>query len=276
MNNASYSWLRRVATGISMLSVLVPSIVVAASIQFESETLVRAFERNTPEKEDALVVPLYEYLRGNVGTREDTISFHLSAWGRLDPLDEGYYQDDTAGELMYGYLEVKPADYNVGLRLGRQYLFDGVSNELVDGVAVSAEAKGGVLFSLYGGLPVSLSTTSGTSGDALYGGRIAHRGESHTVGVSYKLAENDSETAQEVVGGDVALFLPADVNIFGVSRYNLETENFAEHHYEARFNLAGLGFRPFVQRFSYEDYFSAGAKTVNPFRCISTTCILNA
>ena len=268
MNNELKQKYVRVVTGISALLLLLP-LVALAEVNLESETIVRIFERDTAQQQNAQVVPVYEYLHGGFGNREDVVSFHLSGWGRLDVADEGYYDDDTAGELMYGYVEVKPADYNVSMRIGRQYVFEGVANEAVDGISVAAEMKGGFIYSAYAGLPVGLSTTGGTEGDIIYGDRLAHRGANHQVGISYKLAENDSNTAQEMVGSDLALFLPGGVSLFGVSRYNLETEDFAEHSYEANMNLGPVSLRPFVERYRYEDYFNAGAETVNPFRFLA-------
>jgi len=268
MKNELRSWSRIFAAGLTALLLLLP-LAAMAEVNFESETILRVFERDTVQKQDAQVLPVYEYLHGNVGNSEDVVSFHLSGWGRIDLADEGYYSDDTAGELMYGYVEVRPAGYNVNLRAGRQYAFQGVANEAFDGVSVGGEMKGGLILSAYTGLPVGLSTTNGSKDDILYGGRIAHRSSIYQFGLSYKLAENDGNTAQEMVGSDLALFLPGGFNVTGVSRYNLETEDFAEHSYEANFTLAGIGFRPFIERYRYEDYFNAGAKTVNPFRFLA-------
>jgi len=268
MKNELRSWSRIVAAGLTALLLLLP-LAAMAEVNFESETILRIFERDTIQKQDAQVLPVYEYLHGNVGNSEDVVSFHLSGWGRVDLADEGYFKDASDGELMYGYLEYRPAGYNINLRAGRQYVFAGVANEAVDGLSVVAETRGGMLFSAYGGLPVGLNDTDGTSGDSVYGGRLAHRTSIYQFGLSYKLAENDSATAQEIVGSDLALFLPGGFNVTGVSRYNLDTDDFAEHSYEANFTLAGIGFRPFVEQYSYEDYFNAGAKTVNPFRFLA-------
>ncbi len=264
------SWKRRVAVGVSALLLLVPLVATAAEVNFTSETILRAYERDTATKQDALILPAYEYLSGRVGSSDEPLSFHLSGWGRLDLTDEGYFQDDTAGELLYGYLEYRPADYNVTLRAGRQYQFEGVANEAFDGVAILAEANNGLLFSLYGGLPVGLSTTAGTNGDTLYGGRVGYHGAMYTIGASYKLSENDSDTAQELFGSDLALYLPGNVSLFGVSRYNVETEDFAEHSYEINVTPGNTRVRAYLERYRYEDYFGAGASAVNPFRFLAT------
>lgn len=269
MINASNFRARSIVASLFVIMLFVPLTVCAAAINFESETILRVFERNTAQKNDAKVLPVYEYLRGAVGSGEEVVSFHLSGWGRFELADEGYFEDAGDGELMYGYLEYRPAGYNVNLRAGRQYVFAGVANEAVDGVSVSAEAKGGMLFSVYGGLPVGLTDTDGAGGDMLVGGRVAHRSSLYQFGLSYKLVENDSATAQEQVGSDLALFLPGRVNLTGLSRYNIETEDFAEHSYEANIGLGPVNLRPFVERYRYEDYFNAGAKTVNPFRFLA-------
>jgi hypothetical protein len=252
---------------ILLLSVL-PVSSYSAEITIQSDTIFRMFERDTVSENDALVLPGYEYLQIDGGQlEEEGLSFHLYGWGRLDFADNDYYTDDTAGEVLYGYLQYRQDASNFDARLGRQYVFEGVANEAIDGLRISSDLGDYFKASLYGGQPVGLDATNGRDGDSIYGGRIAHHlGNHYEVGLSYKKIENDSDTAEEMFGVDVSAFLPANMSVFGNSTYNQETEDWAEHSYELRIPLGQLLIKPYYQHFSYADYFGTGANAVNPFQ----------
>ncbi|MBW2477611.1 MAG: hypothetical protein JRE63_09855, partial [Deltaproteobacteria bacterium] len=202
-----------------------------ADVSIQSDTLLRVFERDTASEEDAMVVPGYEYLQVDVGAlAEPGVSFHLYGWGRADFADNDYFDDQTAGELLYGYAQYTLATNRANLRLGRQYVFDGVANEAIDGLRLSGDLGDYFAVSAYGGQPVGLDSTDGRSGDSIFGGRLAHRlGSLYEVGLSYKTIDNDSDTAEEWLGVDVSAFLPANLSVYGYSRYNQESEGWGEH-----------------------------------------------
>jgi hypothetical protein len=246
---------------------LLPTVGLASELKVASDTLVRVFERDTVGKDDVMVVPVYEYLRLDAGALSSKgLSFHLYGWGRADLGERDFFKDDTAGELLYGYLEYSQAATNLNLRLGRQYVFAGVANEAVDGLRLSSDLGPYFSVSAYGGYPVALDSSQGRSGDSIYGGRLAHRyGSLYEVGASYKKVDNDGDQEEQRVGGDLSLFLPFGASLYGISAYNLETEGWAEHSWELRFNLATLQIKPFYQKFRYEDFFGSGVKAKNPF-----------
>ncbi len=195
-----------------------------------------------------------------------------NGWGRADAGDGDFFADDTAGEILYGYLQYRHPGSNAALRLGRQYVFEGVADESVDGLRISSDLTPYFAFSAYGGYPAALDSTQGRSGDSIYGGRLSHHLKSlYDIGLSYKSLDNDSELAEERLGIDFYLGLPGGVNFNGFSVRNLDTEGWAEHSYELRFALAEILFRPFYQQFQYEDYFNTGAKSANPFRFLAGT-----
>lgn len=263
------------AVCLSALLVLVSFPAVAAEFRLTSETLLRGFERETADGED-VAVPLYQYLRADVGREgEQSLTFHLNGWGRIDLAGSDYFRNrfaddnDTAGELLYGYLQYDHPGTSATMRLGRQYVFEGVANESFDGLRFDSALTDLFEISAYGGWPVALDATDGRSGDSIYGGRLAHhlRGW-YEIGLSYKSVDNDDNRAEEMLGFDASLFLPG-VSFYGTSTRNLETEGWAEHFYEARFNLAQFQIRPFFERYAYEDYFGTGANTGGPFRFLA-------
>jgi len=256
-----------------ILAGALPAAAGAMEVNLVSETILRGFERDTVEQDDATILPAYEYLRADVGAlQEKGLSFHLNGWGRVDLGDGGFYEDDSAGELLYGYFQYLQPTNSLDLRLGRLYLFEGVANESVDGLRLGSDLTPYFAFSAYGGFPVGLDSTDGRSGDSIWGGRFAHhlRGL-YEVGVSYKQTENDRETADEMLGIDLSAALPLGMSLYGFSKRNLETEGWAEHSYDLSIVFGDLQLRPYYRKFRYEDYFGIGAKAVNPFPFLQGT-----
>jgi hypothetical protein len=247
-------------------------VAAAAEFQVESDTLFRYFERDSGDEERS-VAPAYEYLQLDIGSAtEPGLSFHGYGWGRLDLANDDYFDDDTAGEVLYGYLEYKAKEANFNARLGRQYVFEGVANEAVDGLRLSSDLGKYFSASLYGGQPVALDSEHGRDGDSIYGGRLGHRLSGwYDVGVSYKTIDNDDDLAEEMLGIDLGLYLPHGISLYGFSSRNLETDGWGEHSYELRFRLAGIDFRPYYQQFRYEDQFGTGANGSYPFRNLAET-----
>ena len=254
-----------------IILLLSPICSSGADIQVKSDTIFRLFERDTNTDEDELVLPGYEYLQIDAGELEDNgLSFHLYGWGRADFADNDYYEDQTAGELLYGYLEYRLEANDVNAKLGRFQLFEGVANDAIDGLYLGGDIGDYFDLSLYGGQPWALESEQGRSGDSIFGGRLAHHlGTYYEVGVSYKSTDNDNETAEEMLGVDMSVFMPANISFYGFSKYNKETEGWAEHSYEMRVPVGNVLFKPYYQHFSYEDYFDIGANAVNPFRWLA-------
>jgi hypothetical protein len=251
----------------------IPVSVPAAELSFKSDTLLRVFERDTKTEEDAAVVPIYEYLQVDYDTPDEPgLAFHIYGWGRWDMADNDYFEDTTAGELLYGYLEYSGKQARFNAKLGRQQVFEGVANEAVDGLRLSSDLGKYFSGSVYAGQPVGLDSTQGRGGDSIYGGRLAHHLNGlYDLGLSYKLVRNDSTDAEEMTGVDLAAFLPYGINVHGFSVYNLENDGWGEHSYELNFALGPVSVRPYFQKFKYEDYFGTGANSANPFRFLANT-----
>jgi len=243
----------------------------AADVQLHSETIVRFFERDTAQGQEQKVLPVYEYLRLDLGQLEDKgLSFHAYGWGRYDLARNDYFDDDAQGEVLYGYLQYSLAANNLSFRLGRQHVFEGVANESVDGVRVSADLTDYFSASVYGGQPVALEEVDGRSGDRIWGGRLGHHlGRLYAVGLSYKRVDNDGEKQEEALGVDSSLNVGTFATLHGTSVRNLETDQWQEHSYEARLPVGRFILAPYFQRFDYEAYFDTGANSGSPFRFLA-------
>jgi hypothetical protein len=248
-----------------------PTHVFATDVTIHSETLLRAFERDTQSKDDAAVVPVYEYLKMDIGNAgEPGLSLHLYGWGRLDLADNGYYDDTTEDELVYGYLQYRAQQARFTARLGRQYIFAGVANEAIDGLHISSDLGKYFSGTVYVGQQVALSDENGRSGDSIYGGRIANHVQGiYDVGLSYKKIRNDGDDAEEMTGIDFTTYLPYGINLYGFSTYNQTSNSWAEHSYDLTASFNSLTIHPYFQKFNYEDYFGTGANTGGPFRFLA-------
>jgi len=253
-----------------LLALCMPISVLAAEVSVKSDTLLRIFQRDTATKTDAAVTPFYEYLQVDVDTPDEPgLAFHLYGWGRWDMVDNDYYSDATAGELLYGYLEYTRKEAHFNARLGRQQVFEGVANEAIDGLRVSSDLGKYFSGSLYAGQPVGLSTENGRDGDIIYGGRLAnHLASWYDLGVSYKKIENNSKEAEETAGVDLSAYFPAGISLYGFSSYNTSYKGWGEHSYELRFPVGPVSLRPYFQKFQYQDYFGTGANSASPFRAL--------
>ncbi len=250
-----------------------PLQISAAELTVQSETLIRTFQRDTQSQNDAAVIPAYEYLKVDVGNAgEPGLSFHAYGWGRLDLADNDYFEKSSSGELLYAYLEYQQQQAAFNLRLGRQYVFEGVASESIDGLRLSSDLGKYFSGSIYAGQQVALADENGRSGDSIYGGRLANRmGGLYDLGISYKKISNDSDDAEELAGLDLAAYLPLGINLHGFSTYNLISDAWAEHSYELNANFGSVSVRPFLQQFQYDDYFNTGTNSANPFRFLATT-----
>ncbi len=251
---------------------------VQYQVEVSSETIFRAFERDTDKfvldsdrKGNTLVVPGYEYLRLDLGALEqEGISLHVYGWGRYDINDSSFYTDNPDGELLYGYLEYNSPEHGLNLTLGRQHVMAGIINNSIDGLGIKSALTSYFKFALYGGSPVELSSEKGREGDSFWGGRIAgHRGADYEIGLSYKNKRSDGNNDEEIAAVDLFAELPFNINLLGFSSYNMDTRGWGEHSYELRFDISDFYFRPFYQRFRYEDFFNTKDNSANPFRFLA-------
>jgi hypothetical protein len=248
----------------------------AADLSFQSETILRTFEsdvRENGDDEGKTVVPLYEYLRFDLENfSEKDLSFHAFGWGRHDFSQSGFYDKDTDGEFLYGYLQYSRSRDNFLVRVGRQYIFGIDSDSSIDGILVNTNISPQFSISAFGGQPSSLRSESGRGGDLTAGGRIAfHQGNSIELGLFYQYVANDSNRDEEEVGFDLSSYLLKGVSLSGRSKWNLVTDGWAEHSYQASGRIRGVLIRPFFEYFEYENFFNERENSADPFRFLAET-----
>lgn len=266
---------RAVSFLVFFLLLALPLYSSAQEFTLVSDTLLRMWEPDV-DGDDGISAPLYEYLQLDVGDpAEKPLTFHLYGWGRVDMGDGGYYDKvyggDTGGELLYGYLQYVHPETGVDVRLGRQYIFEGVArNESVDGLRVESALGESFSGSIYAGQPSDLDSEHGREGDYIYGARLAHHQRGlWDLGLSFKSVDNDDDRVEEQVGADLSLFLPGGVNLYGTSVYDLQDDGWTEHFYSADFKAGPLRLRPFFEHYRFDDYFDADDRTPGTFRFLA-------
>lgn len=237
----------------------------ATMVRMNSETIVRYFEQEWPTGETKRGIPAYEYVQLDVGQLDqDGVTGHAYGWGRYDFGD--FYEDETQGEILYGYLQYRLSAYNFSARLGRQSVFEGVSGTSFDGLQIGSDLTPYFTWSGYAGQPVTLEIVNGRSGDRVWGGMLSHHaGGYYNVGVSYKRVDNDGEKEEELIGIDSSLTALGPLSFFGKSVRNQVTKSWQQHAYEARLTLGGLLLKPIYQRVDYNAFFDRKVDTSTPF-----------
>lgn len=268
----------KIAAQIFLIPILLLTLSFSISAEepefhFESETILSAFEWETDKGSSQQALPVYEYMQIDYGHLETKgLSLHLHGWLRADAGDGGYYDEDTDGELLYGYVEYMPPSNGFNLKIGRQHLFSGVVNESIDGIGILGALNPRMTVELFGGVPVALKEENGRSGDSLLGGRAAlFAGRFSEVGLSYKRTTDDGETIENTAGLDTSFGITTRLTLQGLSSWNIETKQWREHTYEATIALESLLLKPVYQTYRFEDYFTEEKTDLQPFRYLQET-----
>ena len=249
------------------LLLLMPSASPAADLHVTSDTIMRGFDRQTANGKKLSAVPAYEYLQLDYGKLRSTgLSLHASGWGRLN-LGDNYNDGNNTGELLHAYLQYMSPGRDILVRAGRQYVFEGVARDNIDGIYAKTDLVPAVVLSAYAGSPVTLDSSNGRKGDLILGGKISHsRPGLYDLGASYKYVADNGRRDEESIGTDLTLLFPGAVYLLGHSAYNMVSGGWKEHSYELRLPLKQFAFQPFFQHFSYADFFNNRNNSANPFR----------
>ena len=247
-----------------------PAPAPAAELHVVSETILRGFERQSAAGEKLKAFPAYEYLQLDFNNIESTgLSLHLNGWGRLN-LGDNYNQGNTEDELLHAYLQYVPVENPFQFRAGRQYIFEGVARDSIDGFYLKSYLNPAITVSGYAGSPVSLDTINGRNGDLIFGGKVTYyRPKFFDAGVSYRRVADDGNRKEEMLGTDLTVLFPRDISLIGHSAYDLVSQKWGEHSYDMRIPWGPVTFQPFLHRFRYESFFTKDS--ANPFRFLKGT-----
>ena len=239
-----------------VLAVSIPALASGYDFSGQSRTYFQA----TESIDNRHILPLYEYLDFKVedfaSIASQNVSFHFGGWARTDLADEAYGKK-TNNDLQYAYLTIRKSTANASLDLGRIFIREGVSSELVDGAYVRTDLIRGVRIAAYGGVPVD-TNFDGRGGDAVYGGRISQEYPGlYRLGFSYLKERNDRTDFREEDGGDL-WFRPVKwAELLGASSYNALTRAWMLHNYNLLLGpFYNFSLRAEATHVSYRDYFT--------------------
>lgn len=252
------------------LCLWVPEVSPAAELYAISETIFRGFDRQVQDgttRNKLNAAPVYEYFQFDYGNlKTPGLSLHVNGWGRLN-LDDNFDSNNTAGELSHAYLQYVSPHRDFQVRAGRQYIFEGIARDNIDGVYAKTDMVRTLVLSAYAGAPVAQAPANGRKNDFIMGGKVSHsRPGLYDLGFSYRYLSDNGHRDEEALGTDLSLEIPGNIYLVGHSAYNLVTSGWKEHFYELRLPLWQFSVRPFIQQFNYADYFSNRNNSTNLFR----------
>jgi len=204
------------------------------------------------------LTPLYEYLNirtDNLGT--DAVSFSAGGWYRYY-LQSTDFDTKDAGDLQYAYLTIRKSTSNAYLNMGRVLVNEGALSSQLDGAAARTDLRGGFTIGAFGGIPLETAQDS-SSGDSVYGGRIAHSiAGIYTIGAAYLREKNDSKDFRKEEAFDVWLRPASKLELMGTSTYNASSKDWMQHQYHAALGpFAWLRLNADVSKTWYKEYFAA-------------------
>lgn len=245
---------------LALLTFILPSS--AKAVEYSGETRTYLMARETLSGDH--LVPLYEYLSFNIDKINDKdFSFQMSGWLRGDLADKR--SDNTFGDdLSYAYFNVGLDDIKTRLKLGRVYVFEGVTAEQVDGLYAKFGPFKGVDLAVYTGSPANLYTDD-REGDFIYGGRLSYTLSKYFgVGASYLKENNDGHEFREETGVDLWAHPISKVDLAGTSTYNNKTKGWMEHTYHIALGPDVRNFRVIgdFSKIDYEHYFASSTLSV--------------
>jgi hypothetical protein len=84
-------------------------------------------------------------------------------------------------------------------------------------------------------------------------------------GLFYQKTDAGGDLSEEKAGADFLLHLGPWLTLTGLSSYNIDSEDWREHRYDARFLVSHLMIEPSFHYVSYQDYFGKGNPQSNIF-----------
>ena len=241
--------------------VLTASPAFAGALTGESTSYLRY--RETMDGSHQL--PLYEYLDFKIdGLNSSGASFHFGGWGRID-FEDKTLDKQFEGDIRYAYLSCMRYTANTTFKLGRIPVFEGIANEIIDGLFARTDLKAGFGYSVFIGRPVETDFFK-DNGDKIFGTRLQHEVRGiYRLGVSY-LREWGNEDSREEEAIDLWLRPLDKASLTGRSSFNTQSSGWMEHDY--RLNLgpfSNLTMNFSTSRINYKDYFKASTSSAFKF-----------
>ncbi len=153
------------------------------------------------------------------------LSFYTNGYINFEA-DEGFQSDAVDPWLNIIYIDWLDNEYRKNIRAGRQFIYLGVTNEIIDGVFGRYSITKGIGIGLYMGRTVD-GAAGGFEGDNTAGTRLHYAmGRQKEVGLSYEVVSDDSEPSHENIGIDGNYTVSERLEFYGHAYYDLLAEDF--------------------------------------------------
>ena len=184
--------------------ILAAGMASAVGLSGDVSTSVLVTDRPTTTDEPVKRIPLYQtfrYVAGDLGSTNLSLVGSYRYWYDL----QGDADDASDMRVVRSYLRWYDPDSRLDVRLGRQFVSEGVGRTALDGVFLGKRFDGGSSGAAYIGLPLRKSF----SGDEAWQDNKAHQwgaryrwsgGGPVSLGVSYTEMTYDGDTGLRLVG----------------------------------------------------------------------------
>ncbi len=201
-----------------------PALSQAAQIAGNSTTIFRMYDENFVD-DDKNHARLQEYFSLSIDRLPvEGLSFYTNGHISFEA-DEGFESNAFDSWLSIIYLDWLDSDFRKNIRAGRQFIYSGVTNEIVDGVFGRYSMTNGLGIGLYAGTTVDVST-GGFQGNNTAGTRLYYNmNRQKEIGLSYVFESDDSEPSKENMGVDGFYNVNESLEFYGHLYYDLIAED---------------------------------------------------
>ena len=210
---------------ILLFSLLIPSLSHSARVSGSSTTIFRMYEETFVDEDDNHA-RLQEYFTLSIDRLPvENLSFYTNGHISFES-DEGFQSDAFDSWLNIIYLDWHDTDYRKNIRAGRQFIYLGVTNEIIDGLFGRYANSNGMGISLYAGTTVDEST-GGLEGNNTAGTRLhVNMNRQKEIGLSYAVESDNGDPVKENIGVDSFYIVDESLEFYGHLYYDLIAEDF--------------------------------------------------
>lgn len=202
---------------------LTPALSEAAQIRGNSTTIFKMYDETFVD-DDSNHARLQEYFSLSIDNLPvEGLSFYTNGHVSFEA-DEGLNSDAIDPWLNIIYLDWIDSEYSKSIRAGRQFIYLGVTNAIIDGVLGRYSNSNGLGIGLYAGTTVD-GSTGGFEGNNAVGTRLHYNMDRQKeIGLSYANESDSSEPAKENIGVDGFYNVNDRLELYGHMYYDLIAE----------------------------------------------------
>jgi len=207
-----------------LFPVLTPALSHSAQVSGNSTTIFRTYDEYFVDDNENHA-RLQEFFSLSIDRLPvDGLSFYTNGHISFEA-DEGFESDSFDPWLSIIYVDWHDSKFRQNVRAGRQFIYMGVTNEIIDGVLGRYSNSNGMGIGLYAGTTVD-GSTGGFEGNTTAGTRLYYNMDRQKeIGLSYAIESDDSDPAKENIGIDGFYNVNERLEFYGHLYYDLIAED---------------------------------------------------